>query len=116
DTATTEIYTTTDTLSLHDALPIFALVEGRVAPEVAWRLHAGLGLALRARGAVDSAVRQLRAALAEIERPSRSLALPERRSAFFADKWDVYAQLALIERARGRADAAFAASERLRAR
>ena len=93
-----------------------ALVEGRVAPEVAWRLHAGLGLALRARGAVDSAVRQLRAALAEIERPSRSLALPERRSAFFADKWEVYAQLALLEHARGRVGAAFETSERLRAR
>jgi len=93
-----------------------ALVEERVAPEVAWRLYAGLGLALRTRGAVDSAARQLRAALAEIERPSRSLALPERRSAFFADKWEVYAQLALLEYARGRVGAAFEASERLRAR
>src|SRR5207248_5893612 len=91
------------------ALPIY----GRVAPEIAWQLHAGLGLARHAQGHDDDATRELRAALAEIERPSRSLTLPERRSAFLADKWDVYAQLALIERARGRADAAFAASERL---
>jgi len=91
-------------------------LHGRVAPEIAWQLHAGLGLARHSQGHDDDATRELRAALAEIERPSRSLTLPERRSAFLADKWDVYAQLALIERARGRADAAFAASERLRAR
>ena len=42
--------------------------------------------------------------------------LAERRSGFLADKWDVYAQLALTERARGRPGAAFEASERLRAR
>jgi CHAT domain-containing protein len=90
-------------------------VEGRVAPEVSWRLRRGLALARRAQGATDDAARELRAALAEIERPSRSLALAERRSAFLADKWDVYAQLALTERARGRTGAAFEASERLRA-
>src|SRR5204863_97819 len=73
-------------------------------------------LARRAQGAPDSAARELRAALADVERPGRSLALAERRSAFLADKWDVYAQLALTERARGRPGAAFEASERLRAR
>ncbi len=88
----------------------------RIAPEITWRLHAGLALARRAQGAPDSAARELRAALADIERPGRSLALAERRSAFLADKWDVYAQLALTERARGRPGAAFEASERLRAR
>src|SRR5213079_3474306 len=88
----------------------------RSAPEVAWQLHAGWASVLRGQGAAEAAARELRSALAELERPSRSLVLPERRSAFLADKWDVYAQLALIERARGRADAAFAASERLRAR
>src|SRR5205807_710372 len=88
----------------------------RIAPEVTWRLHAGLALARRAQGAPDSAARELRAALADVERPGRSLALAERRSAFLADKWDVYAQLALTERARGRPGAAFEASERLRAR
>ncbi len=88
----------------------------RLAPEVAWRLHAGLGVTRRGQGAMDDAARELRAALAEIERPSRSLALAERRSGFLADKWDVYAQLAFVERARGRPGAAFDASERLRAR
>ncbi len=92
------------------------LVEGRVAPEVTWRLRAGLALARRSQGFADDATREFRNALAEIERPSRSLALAERRSGFLADKWDVYAQLALTERARGRAATAFEASERLRAR
>ena len=87
-----------------------------VAPETAWRLHAGLGLALHAEGRDDDAVRELRAALVHVERTGRSLSLAERRSAFLADKWDVYAQLALIERARNRPEAAFEASERLRAR
>lgn len=89
---------------------------GVVAPEIAWRLHAGLALARRAQGFPEEAARELRVAVGEIERTSRSLALPERRSGFLADKWDVYAQLALTERARGRASLAFEASERLRAR
>jgi CHAT domain-containing protein/Tfp pilus assembly protein PilF len=88
----------------------------RVVPEVAWRLHAGLGLELRTRGALDDASREFRAALTEIDRPARSLLLAERRSAYLADKWDVYAQLALTERSRGLPGAAFDASERLRAR
>src|SRR3989454_3954476 len=91
---------------------------GRLAPEVAWQLHAGWAAVLRGQGggATDAAARELRSALAELERPSRSLVLPERRSAFLADKWEVYAQLALVERDRGRVGAAFEASERLRAR
>jgi len=92
------------------------LLDGRVAPEVAWRLHEGLALALRGRGATDSATREFRVAAAELERTSGSLSLAERRSGFLADKWDAYAQLALTERGRGRPGAAFEASERLRAR
>jgi CHAT domain-containing protein len=88
----------------------------RVAPEVAWRLHAGRASVLRSQGAVDSAAHELRTALAVLAGPSRSLALPERRSAFLADKWDVYAQLAFLERDRGRPGTAFAASESMRAR
>src|SRR5216117_1197288 len=88
----------------------------RIAPEVAWGLHAGWAGVLRGQGATDAAARELRSALNELDRPSRTLVLPERRSAFFADKWDVYAQLALVERDRGRVGAAFEASERLRAR
>lgn len=86
------------------------------APETRWRLHAGLGEALRSRGALADAARELRAAVSEIERMSASLRLEERRSAFLADKWDVFAQLALTESTRGRTGDAFAASERMRAR
>jgi CHAT domain-containing protein len=101
-----------------EALYVEALAHmaGRFAPEVAWRLHAGLARAHRARGALDKAAQALRAAVAEIERAGSSLALPERRAGFLADKWDAYAQLALVERARGLPGAAFEVSERLRAR
>jgi len=88
----------------------------RIAPDLAWQLHAGWASVLRGQGVTDAAARELRSALTELERPSRSLVLPERRSAFLADKWDAYAQLALVERERGRVGAAFDASERLRAR
>ena len=82
----------------------------------AWRLHAGLAGALRKRGAVGDAVTELQTAIAQIERVSGRVVLEERRSAFRADKWDVYVELALVERARGRTEAAFEASERLRER
>jgi CHAT domain-containing protein/tetratricopeptide (TPR) repeat protein len=88
----------------------------RVAPEVTWRLHAGLALVRRNSGATDDAARELRTAIADIERAGQSLRVVERRSGFLADKWDVYAQLALTERTRSRPGAAFEASERLRAR
>lgn len=91
-------------------------LNGRAASDVAWRIHAGLAHVLRAQGASDDAARALRVAIADIERSGRSLAVAERRAGFFADKWDVYAQLALLERNRGRPAAAFEASERLRAR
>ncbi|MGH7560710.1 MAG: CHAT domain-containing protein, partial [Gemmatimonadales bacterium] len=91
-------------------------LEGRPVPETAWRLRSGLGMALKARGAHDAAARELRAAVEALDRPSRSLVLPERRSAFLADKWETYAQLALVERARGLPALAFETSERLRAR
>ena len=86
------------------------------APTLSWQLHAGLADALRSRGARDEAEQELRRAVREIERMSGTLPLEERRAAFLADKWDVYAQLALVELARGQTDAAFDASERLRAR
>ena len=64
---------------------------------------------------MDEAARELRAGIADIERTGRSLTLAERRSGFLTDKWDVYVQLALLERARGRVGAAFEVSERIRA-
>lgn len=91
-------------------------MEGRNAPAVSSRLRAGLAAALESRGAWDAASRELRFAADAAEASSRTLRLPERRSAFLADKWDVYARLAMVERRRGLTAAAFDASERLRAR
>src|SRR5712664_1062749 len=98
----------------------FALSRGARPARRPHRARGGVGPACGLRGqgggATDAAARELRSALTELERPGRSLVLAERRSAFLADKWDVYAQLALVERDRGRVGAAFEASERLRAR
>ena len=88
---------------------------GRRVPDVAWRLHAGLAATRRAQRDQNGAARALRSAIAIVEEPRASLALPERRSAFLADKWELYAQLALVEHGRGWPGAAFEASERLRA-
>jgi CHAT domain-containing protein/tetratricopeptide (TPR) repeat protein len=87
----------------------------RPAADVRWRLHAGLGAALRAQRKLAPAVAQLRAAAVVIERSSKTLVADERKVGFMADKLDVFAQLALAERARGNVAAAFAASERMRA-
>jgi CHAT domain-containing protein/tetratricopeptide (TPR) repeat protein len=91
-----------------------AAIGTRPAPEVTWRLHAGLGTTLRDRGAMDEASRQLRAAIADIEGTGHQLALAERRSGYLTDKWDVFARLALLERSRGQAGTAFEVSDRLR--
>ncbi len=87
----------------------------RAAPDIAWRLHAGLAGVRRDRGASDEAAREYRTSIAEIEESGRSLALAERRSGFLTDKWDVYVQLALLESKRGHVVAAFDVSERARA-
>lgn len=88
----------------------------RPAPEVAWRLHAGLGGALRARGALPEASDEFRTAITFIERTAGRLSFAEQRESYRADKWDVYASLAFVEQQRRRFGDAFAASERLRAR
>jgi CHAT domain-containing protein len=62
------------------------------------------------------AAAELRAAIEEIERVSGMLSVEERRAAFLADKWEVYIELALVQQALGRPEAAFETSERLRAR
>jgi CHAT domain-containing protein/Tfp pilus assembly protein PilF len=92
------------------------LLGTRAAPDVAWRLHAGLGEVLRSRGALEDASNELRKATAYIEHTANGLELPEQRENYRADKWDVYATLAFVELQRGRVGEAFAASERLRAR
>ena len=86
------------------------------APNIRWQMHAGLGEALRSRGALADAARELRTAVSGIEQMSASLPFEQRRSAFLTDKWDVFAELALTESARGRDGDAFAASERMRGR
>jgi CHAT domain-containing protein len=88
----------------------------RSAPAVAWSLHGGLADVLRGRGDLAGAAAELRAAIAEIEHVSGNLQLEEQRSAFHSDKWDPYINLSLVEQARGQTDAAFEASEELRAR
>ena len=85
-------------------------------PVLTWQARAGLGRALRARGALDEATTELRAAIADLERTARTMSLAERRATYLADKWDVFSDLAFVERARGQTDSAFAASERMRAR
>jgi CHAT domain-containing protein len=92
------------------------LLKTRPASSVLWQLHAGLGRALVASGSLAEARVELRAAVQEVEGVSRTLASEDRRAMFLVDKWDVYAQLAMVERAQNDADAAFATSERMRAR
>src|SRR5207245_2777124 len=81
-----------------------------------WQLYAGLGGALRSRGALAEAAGELRKGIEQIERVSGGLPLPEHRAAFREDKWNVYVELAFVERERGRTEAAFETSERLRER
>ena len=71
---------------------------------------------LRDRGDLDGAARELRAAITALDWPIRSLILAERRSAYRSDKWETYAQLALIEHARGLESAAFEVNEQQRSR
>ena len=93
-----------------------ARLRQRPAPDVAWQLHAGLGRALASRGALAEAASELRAAVDDIERMATTLPGEDRRSSFLTDKWDVYSQLAMVQRSGGNAAGAFATSERLRAR
>jgi CHAT domain-containing protein len=88
----------------------------RVAPEALWRLHGGLGVVLKRLGELDAARQQLRAAVELIEGAAASTVVPFRRSAFLADKWEVYALLARAQHEAGRPDLAFETSERMRAR
>jgi len=86
------------------------------APEITWQLHAGLARALQRRSAFADGAAELRAAIEEIEHVSGRLTIEENRTAFLADKWEAYVDLALVERTLGRPEAAFEVSERLRAR
>ncbi|MGK2962228.1 MAG: CHAT domain-containing tetratricopeptide repeat protein [Gemmatimonadaceae bacterium] len=93
-----------------------ARLGSREASQIRWRLHTGYAEVLRSRGSLAQAGNELRTAIATVEKTAGVMELGERRSGFLADKWSAYAQLALIEQARGRAGEAFAVSERMRAR
>lgn len=88
----------------------------RPAVGVRWRLNAGLGRALRQQGALGPAAEHLRASVTAIEEVATGLLLEGRRAGFMADKWETYAELALLERERGQTVEAFAMSERMRGR
>lgn len=88
----------------------------RPAVDVRWQLYAGLAEALRSRGALGLAAQELRTAIAAIEEVAGGIRIEERRVGFLADKWKVYASLALVEQRRERPGEAFAVSELLRAR
>lgn len=92
------------------------VLSDRPGVDVRWQLHAHLAEALRSRGDLRSAAPHLEAAVAALENVAGGLRLEERRVGYLADKWRVYASLALVEQGLGRLADAFAASERLRAR
>ena len=87
----------------------------RPAASVSWALHAGLGDALAAQHSAEAAT-AYRTAIAQLERTAGTVPSRDRRADWLADKWDVYASLATLERSRGRDSTAFEVSERLRAR
>jgi CHAT domain-containing protein len=94
----------------------FGALGDRPAPDLRWRLDARMAEALYSRGAIEPAIRHLRAAIAAIEETAGGLRIEERRVGYLADKWHVYASLALVEQEQGRPGKALAASERMRAR
>jgi CHAT domain-containing protein/tetratricopeptide (TPR) repeat protein len=91
-------------------------VGARRVPTVLWQLHAGLARALRARGALAEAETELTRAIEDVEQLARAVPLEERRAAFLADKWQPYADQALLAHERGDAATAFLMSERMRSR
>lgn len=88
----------------------------RPAAGVAVCLTSGLAGVLREQRADAEAIRTLERGIAAIEATAGQLVLPAQRSDFLADKWQLYTDLALAQRATGSVAAAFATSERLRAR
>ena len=88
----------------------------RPATSVTVCLTSGLGGVLRLRGAQREAQAALVQGIKEVESAAFRVAQPGRRADFLADKWSLYADLALAQRATGDDAAAFATSERLRAR
>ena len=79
-------------------------------------LYDGLGRTLQARGATRAAIEELQRGIGEIEMAAMGVAAIGRRSDFLSDKWKLYSDLALAQRAIGEDSSAFQTSERLRAR
>jgi len=79
-------------------------------------LYDGLGRTLVARGATRAAIAELQRGIDEIEMAAMGVAAIGRRSDFLSDKWKLYSDLALAQRAIGEDSSAFVTSERLRAR
>jgi CHAT domain-containing protein len=92
-----------------------AVLAGVDAPDIAWRLHAGLANALEARGRVEEARSALEHSIAEIEHAAAGWTYVPSIAGYLADKWEVYAHLATLQLESGAVEAAFKTSERLRA-
>lgn len=91
-------------------------IDQNSAPMSAWAVRARLGIALRRQGARGAAAMELQGAIAGVERIGTRLRSQDRRAAFLANKSDAYSELAFVEHERGDAAAAFAVTERMRAR
>ncbi len=90
-------------------------LEGLGAPDVEWRLLAGRAELARERGRLALAAEGYRQAIVEIERSVEPGFFYSRAAGYLADKWEVYAALAEVERRVSNDGAAFEISERLRA-
>lgn len=93
-----------------------AVLGTRPAPSVATSLHWGLGRARFRRGDPAGAVRQLQLAVNAMETMAARMPAGDHRTSLLGNASELYAELALVEHARGRDAAAFEVSEQLRAR
>jgi len=105
---------------VHDAVTTYrrglSRLGNRKASEVRWRLHTGLGQALRRSGDNRASADEFRKAIQVSETRAANVRLEDRRAGLNASKWTAYAELALVEIERGRIAEAFALSEKVRAR
>lgn len=89
---------------------------GLTAPTVDMQLRWGLGRTLRTRGALAAAARELQLAIDAVEHTAMRVTTAELRKSMLSGTGQIYAELALVEHARGRDAIAFETSERLRSR
>jgi CHAT domain-containing protein/Tfp pilus assembly protein PilF len=93
-----------------------ARIEGQPVAPIRWHLRFGRGMALRGQGRLDEAMAELQAAAEEVEAIGTAIPAGERRYGYMEDKWRLYAESAKTALEQGRTQAAFAMSERMRAR